>query len=101
MAEYRFSPAAEQYLIDIWRYTSSEWGEEQAQLYALGLKAMCVKLAEAPLQGQDCDHIRSGYRRYAAGRHIIYYRLADYGIAVMRILHQRMDAARHMPMRRG
>jgi plasmid stabilization system protein ParE len=29
-------------------------------------------------------------------RHMIYFRVTDYGIAVIRILHDRMDAPRHL-----
>jgi toxin ParE1/3/4 len=30
------------------------------------------------------------------GQHVIYFRVTRYGIAVIRILHQRMEAARHL-----
>lgn len=43
-----------------------------------------------------CDHIRSGYRRYPVERHVIYFRLMPYGIAIIRILHDRMDVFRHL-----
>ncbi|MRV75366.1 hypothetical protein GJ700_26975 [Duganella sp. FT92W] len=43
-----------------------------------------------------CDYIRSGYRRSRVERHMIYFRVTDYGIAVVRILHERMDASRHI-----
>ena len=43
-----------------------------------------------------CDHIRPGYRRYNVGRHMIYFRVTSYGIVLIRILHDRMEAARHL-----
>ncbi len=94
--EYRLSPAAIRDLTEIWRYTSKEWDKEQANRYTLALQAMCAKLAEAPQQGQSCAHIRPGYRRRGTEHHVIYYRVTDYGIAVVRILHQRMDAGREL-----
>jgi toxin ParE1/3/4 len=36
------------------------------------------------------------YRLARTARHIIYFRKTAYGIAIMRILHARMDAARHL-----
>lgn len=60
------------------------------------IEAACGKLAEAPLQSQDCSIIRPGYRRRNVEQHAIYFRQTSYGIAVVRILHQRMDAARHL-----
>jgi len=43
-----------------------------------------------------CDQIRPGHRRRCIERHMIYFRITDYGIAVMRILPDRMDALRHL-----
>jgi toxin ParE1/3/4 len=46
--------------------------------------------------GTACDHIRKDYRRSSVGRHMIYFRASDYGVAVVRVLHDRMDAPRHL-----
>ncbi|RXR23691.1 type II toxin-antitoxin system RelE/ParE family toxin [Sphingobium fluviale] len=62
----------------------------------LTLKAMCAILAETPQQAQSCTAIRSGYRRRSVDNHVIYFRATSYGIAVIRIPHQRMDAIRHL-----
>ena len=96
MPEYRLSPAAERDLTDIWRYTSKQWGREQANRYTLGLKDMCQKVADAAQRGQSCANIRPGYRRRNIEQHVIYFKMTTEGIAVVRILHQRMDAIRHL-----
>jgi toxin ParE1/3/4 len=96
MPEYRFNPAAERDLANIWRYTKPQWGREQANRYTLVLKAMCAEIAKAPLQAEGCPHIRPGYRRRSVEHHVIYFRQTPYGIAIVRILHQRMDAPRHL-----
>lgn len=83
-------------MADIWRYTRKQWGKEQANRYILALKVMCTNLAETPQTGQSCANIRPGYRRRGTEHHIIYFRPISYGIAVVRILHQRMDATRHL-----
>ena len=44
----------------------------------------------------SCDDIRPGYRRRIVQRHVIYFRIESYGIAVVRILHDRMEATRHL-----
>jgi toxin ParE1/3/4 len=44
----------------------------------------------------SCEAIRKGYRRSSIGRHMIYFRITDYGIAVIRVLHARMDVLRHV-----
>lgn len=96
MAEYRLSPAAESDMEEIWRYTRKQWGIEQAHRYTDTLTAAFEELAKAPKTAPACDHIRRGYRRRGVERHIIYFRMTSYGIEVVRILHDRMDAVLHM-----
>jgi len=95
-AEYRLAPAAERDLEGIWLYTLGEWGIEQAHRYTDELAAAFDQLARKPKLGTSCDYIRKGYRRSRVGRHAIYFRITDYGIAVIRVLHDRMDATRHL-----
>ncbi|MFT4184560.1 MAG: type II toxin-antitoxin system RelE/ParE family toxin [Rhizobium sp.] len=40
--------------------------------------------------------IREGYFKYLVGFHVIYYRQQDMEIAIIRILHQRMDVSLHL-----
>jgi toxin ParE1/3/4 len=95
-AEYRLTPAATRDLEAIWLYMLKEWGTEQANRYIDELDAAFNQLATHPQLGQSRDHIRQGYRRNRVGRHAIYFRVTDYGIAVIRLLHERMDAPRHL-----
>ncbi len=96
MAEYRLTPAAEHDLEAIWIYSARQWGVEQANRYADFLAAAFAELAQSPTSAPACDHIRPGYRRRSVERHMIYFRMTNYGIAVVRILHERMDAPRHL-----
>jgi plasmid stabilization system protein ParE len=52
--------------------------------------------ADSPNVGRFCDAIRLGYRKYHEGRHVIFYVLIPQGITVVRILHDSMDAERHL-----
>ena len=96
MAEYRLAPAAAGDLEDIWKYTARQWGIEQADRYVDVLIAAFHALSKTPRAAPACDHIRRGYRRQIVERHMIYFRVTDYGIAVVRILHDRMDAREHL-----
>ncbi len=96
MAEYRFSPAAQRDLGEVFDYGVANWDRAQAMDYTDLIAAACAELAEAPLRAPACDHIRPGYRRRGVARHVIYFRPTDYGIAVIRILHQRMDVGRRL-----
>ena len=96
-AEYRLSPEAEHDMEGIWTYTFEQWGLEQAHRYTDELIAAFVDLAAHPQRGQSADHIRKGYRRSRVGRHAIYYQTTNCGIAVIRVLHDRMLPIRHLP----
>lgn len=96
MAEYRLTPAAERDLENIWLYTRRQWNTEQADRYTAILANAFAELAQAPQTAPRCDHIRSGYRHRNVERHMIYFRVTDYGIAIVRVLHDRMDAPRYL-----
>jgi len=96
MAEYRLTPAAERDLEAIWTYTVKEWDTKQAMLYIDIITAAFGELAHAPKTAQTCDHIRPGYRRRNVERHMIYFRITAYGVAIIRILHDRMDPPRYL-----
>lgn len=96
MAEYRLTPAALRDLEKTWTHTHQQWGGEQANRYTDTLTAAFTELAHAPKTAPACDTIRPGYRRRSVERHMIYFRITAYGIAIVRILHDRMDAPRHL-----
>ena len=96
MAEFRLSPRAQRDLESIFDYTATQWDPPQAIRYAESIEAACAALSQAPLQSQNCATIRQGYRRRNVEQHAIYFRQTAYGIAVIRILHQRMDQVRHL-----
>ena len=97
MGEYRLAPAAERDLERIWEYTIVEWSAAQAERYTETLLAAFQDLADDPtgLRSVACDHVRRGYRRRQVGRHVVYFRAEEYGVAIVRVLHERMDAPRH------
>ena len=96
MAEYRLTPAAERDLERIWNYTRQQWGTAQANRYTDDLAATFAELAQSPMSAPACDPIRSGYRRRGVERHMVYFRITDYGVVIVRKLHDRMDAPRRL-----
>ena len=98
MTGYLLSPAAQADLGHIWDYTARNWGQDQAARYILGIRDAFRALVDGRRQGRSIDDIRPGYRKLAVGSHVLFYRIADAGlIDVVRILHQRMDVASHLP----
>jgi toxin ParE1/3/4 len=96
MAEYRLTPAAERDLEAIWIYTFQEWEAAQASRYIDNITTAFAELAQSPKTAPTRDHVRPGYRRRSVERHAIYFRITAYGIAIIRVLHDRMDAPRYV-----
>lgn len=92
MAKYRLTPAAERDLEGIWLYTFQQWDVEQANRYVDILTTAFSELAERPKTAPACDHIHPEYRRRTVERHVVYFRVTAYGVAIIRVLHDRMDA---------
>lgn len=95
MRELVLRPEARTDLVAIWRYTTERWGPHQARRYILALHEDLHVLAENPDLGRSYEHVRSGYRVYPSGKHLIFYRLAPEEVDVVRILHERMDVPDH------
>ncbi|MGF1614691.1 MAG: type II toxin-antitoxin system RelE/ParE family toxin [Gammaproteobacteria bacterium] len=87
---------AEEDLIDIWFYSFEQWGAAQADIYLDLLNEGIYRLAENPEIGTDCGHIRQGYRRLSVRQHMVYYRISSDRIDIIRVLHESMDADRHL-----
>lgn len=96
MSGYVLSPRAQADLDEIWDYTERNWGKEQAEAYIRLIGAAVQARAASPERGKACDDVRKGYRKYPAGSHMIFFRLSDGGIDVVRILHRRMDFTRRL-----
>jgi len=90
MPEARFSRSAQADLLNIASYTLKTWGAAQAERY-LGALEQCARLLAAnPALGRKCNWIRPGLYRFEIEQHVLFYRPAEGGILVSRILHRSM-----------
>ena len=97
MAAFRFSVAARADLLAIAANTLEKWGAEQADRYLDRLQVCCQLVAAHPVLARPCDDIRPGYFRFTEGRHVLYFKRDEQGdVLIVRILHDRMEAARHI-----
>lgn len=94
--EYRLRPKARSDLEGIWLYTAEHWSPEQADIYHSKIVDVMAALASGKLKGRSVEHVRTGYFKYAVGSHFVFFKEADHGIDVIRILHQRMDVEQHV-----
>ena len=96
MRVYKLSKQAEQDLTAIWDYTVEQWGESQADAYLQAIQSAIRLLVGNPEIGPSREVLRTGYRSYCHGKHVIFYRPYSYGVRVIRILHQSMEIERHI-----
>ena len=92
---YKLTPEADNDLTEIWQYGYEQWGLKQANSYLLALETCFEQLFELPNIGTKCDEIVVGYRSYTKASHIIYYRMNNKKIEIIRILHRRMKESLH------
>ena len=92
MKGFELTNEAKQDLRKIAIYTQRQWGREKRYLYIKQFDDEFYFLAESPSIGKKCDHIKTGYRKFPQGSHIIFYRESEKNnILIIRILHKNMD----------
>ena len=109
----RITAAAENDLQDILRWTVVQFGTTQARIYADTITSAITHLADGPnVSGVKArDDIAHGMftlhvaRINRKGRHFLIFRVDSDGeqqvIDILRILHDSMDIARHVPQQEG
>lgn len=91
------SPKAKADLSEVWDYTYSEWGVEQAEKYIRDLWSVMQEQARELTKSVDIGDVRKGYRKVRSGSHVIFFKVTREGVVdVVRILHQKMDFDRHL-----
>lgn len=92
MREVRLRPRAAQDIEAIADYTIEKWGTAQAKRYVTELRQSIESLALVGLRHAPCPDIAPDLRRARSGRHLIYFRIDESVVDVVRVLHERMDA---------
>ncbi|MGS2723740.1 type II toxin-antitoxin system RelE/ParE family toxin [Porticoccus sp. GXU_MW_L64] len=70
--QFNLTPQAKADLRDIWRYSTSTWGEQQADLYIAHLYARFEWLAQCPKMGKHREDICDGYYCFPQGSHLVF-----------------------------
>ena len=96
MAAYSLSEKAVSDLDGIYEYTILNFGLEQARAYLLGLHERFQILADTPGIGRSATQLAPNLRRHEYQSHIIFYNPTETGVLIVRVLHTRMDAKRHI-----
>lgn len=83
-------------LDEIWYYTVEKWSAEQANRYYVLIFQEIDYICKRPLSGKSLNDIRKGYRVSKVKSHLVFYKVVNETIEIIRILHQRMDIETHL-----
>lgn len=96
MTELRISRAADGDLVEIARYTTEQFGAEQARQYRDQFKRCFASLLENPMLGRSADELAPGLRRIRQQAHVVFYLADGDRVLIVRVLHYRMDFERYL-----
>jgi len=88
---YSISKKAVSDLEEIWLYTVEHWSVEQADRYYNLIFDEIAYICKNEDAGKSIEHIRKGYRAAKVKSHLIFYKISNDVIEIVRILHERMD----------
>lgn len=88
---YIISKRAVSDLEEIWLYTVEKWSAKQADRYYNLIVDEINYICKNKDAGKSMDHVRKGYRASKVKFHLIFYKVSDNIIEIIRILHEQMD----------
>lgn len=94
---YRISKKAVADLEEIWLYTVEKWSVAQADRYYSLIFDEIDHICENPTSGKGMEHIRKEYRASKVKSHLIFYRVLNETVEIVRVLHERMDIDSRLP----
>jgi toxin ParE1/3/4 len=92
---YILSEVSDKDLEDIFDYTLEEFGFDQAEKYLLEIEEIFQNLILNPQLGKKRDEIKKGLYSLPEDTHIIFYRILDNHIRIVRVLHGSRDVPRY------
>ena len=78
-------------LEEIWLFTADKWSVGQADRYYLLIFDEIDFICKNIHSGKPIDNIRKGYLATKVKSHLIFYRVVNDTVEIIRILHERMD----------
>jgi len=93
---YELAQEADNDLQEIYDYTATNFGTVQAIKYLHGLDELFQALCTHPHTGRMRNEIRKGVRSCSYISHIVFYRVLESRIRIVRILHASCDVPRFL-----
>lgn len=89
--DYHLSIVAEQDIGEIYEYGVYRFGSDQAIKYLMELDLTFGQIVKNPDLGKKRDEIKIGLRSLPKNSHVIFYRLMEDSIRIVRVLHGSRD----------
>jgi toxin ParE1/3/4 len=87
---------ADEDLIGIYLYGCQNFGQSKAESYYAEIHQTFLFLADNPLASPERFEFEPPVRIHGHGKHLIIYTIEDEFVLIVRVLHHRMDVARHL-----
>lgn len=91
-----FSDEAKEDIDNINLYTFTTWGAYQADIYMEFLEKAFQGIARNSSIGRNREDLPKRFKGYNAGKHVIFYRVDDKIIHIIRVLHESMSFSKHL-----
>ncbi len=92
---YRFSEAVAREIEMILEKSVADSGIRHTEVYFNALKKCLAIINRNTHMGIVAEDINPDYRRFIHRNHIIFYRITESGIYIVRILEKQMDIVKH------
>ena len=87
------TPQAEIDLIDIWQFIADD-SIERADSFLDSIDNTVKNLVRMPNMGRSREEIARNLRSFPVGNYVVFYRIIEEGIEVLRVLHGSRDIKR-------
>jgi toxin ParE1/3/4 len=96
MARIRRSPLAEEDFREIWRYIA-QFNQDAADKLLRRIDEKLQLYADNPRMGTSRENWAPGLRSFPVGNYVVFYRIVDDGIELVRVLHGMRDLKSMFP----
>jgi toxin ParE1/3/4 len=86
-----WSADAEEDLFEIWAYLRREASISVADRVARRIIGSCQRLSAWPYSGRNRDDLLLGIRSIVSSPYVVFYRVSDDNVEIVRVLHGRRD----------
>jgi toxin ParE1/3/4 len=93
---YILSEAADKDIEKLLERSILDFGLAQTEIYFKSLKSCLSLLSDNPELGRTVNDIAPNYRRFRHQSHVVFYRVQQQDIFIIRILHKAMDIENYL-----